>query len=178
MQAMPTQRGAAKFAQSTVSSTLLSVALVVFALTVLATLAGRWVAQSPARDAQVVSERLLRFEDGPDGSISVLDASSGQPVEVLRGEQGFVRGTLRGFARERRRAGVSSAAPLALQSLGDKRLVLRDPLSTHRVDLGAFGPDNAAAFARWLPHNPASASAAVNAPHAPHANNPTPGRQP
>jgi hypothetical protein len=40
---------------------------------------------------------------------------------------------------------------LLLQGLNGQRLVLSDPHSTHRVDLGAFGPDNAAAFARWLP---------------------------
>jgi putative photosynthetic complex assembly protein len=99
----------------------------------------------------VVAERLLRFIDMPDGGIDVMDAQTGQRLDLLHGEQGFVRGTLRGFARERKRNEVPLDTALSLVLHADRRLELRDQSTTHRVDLGAFGPDNAAAFARWLP---------------------------
>jgi hypothetical protein len=45
----------------------------------------------------------LRFEDGADGSVAVIDAAAARPLEAITGEQGFLRGTLRALARERRK---------------------------------------------------------------------------
>jgi putative photosynthetic complex assembly protein len=101
-------------------------------------------------DAPAVSLRELRFEDRPDGSIAVIDARDGQLVQRVEGESGFVRGTLRGLARERQRMGHGPQQPFHLVQRADGRLTLIDPVSGARVDLESFGPTNAGHFARWV----------------------------
>jgi len=101
-------------------------------------------------DAAAVATRDLRFEDRPDGSIAVIDASSGIVIESIVGEQGFIRGTLRGLARERKRQGIGPEAPFQLVGRADGRLTLIDPATGRRVDLESFGPVNAGAFVRLL----------------------------
>jgi putative photosynthetic complex assembly protein len=112
----------------------------------------RWMGFRPVRsDAATVAERQLRFEDGSDGSVGVFDASSGVEIDRLHGEQGFLRGTLRGLARERRRMGVAGNPPLHLLARADGRLTLHDPATGQYLDLESFGPSNAGVYARWLP---------------------------
>lgn len=101
-------------------------------------------------DAVTVVERTLRFVDRPDGGIAVMDARSGRTLDVMQGEQGFLRGTLRGMARERRRSGMDDSTPLSLLARADGRLTLVDPSTGRRIDLESFGPTNAAVFARWI----------------------------
>lgn len=101
-------------------------------------------------DAVTVVERTLRFVDRPDGGIAVMDARSGRTLDVMQGEQGFLRGTLRGMARERRRSGLDDSTPLSLLARADGRLTLVDPSTGRRIDLESFGPTNAAVFARWI----------------------------
>lgn len=104
-------------------------------------------------DAAAVAERRLRFVDRSDRGIDVVDAASGRTLEVLHGEQGFLRGTLRGLLRARKRAGGASDATLVLTARADGRLTLADPGTGERIDLESFGSTNAALFARWLtPH--------------------------
>ncbi|MEO6745122.1 MAG: photosynthetic complex assembly protein PuhC [Caldimonas sp.] len=99
-------------------------------------------------DAPTVAVREFRFEDRSDGSIAVLDASSRAVVEtVAPGTNGFLRGTMRGLARERKRQGIGSEMPFRMIGHADGRLTLEDPGTGRRVDLGSFGPTNAAAFA-------------------------------
>ena len=101
-------------------------------------------------DAPAVTERALRFLDRPDGSIAVIDAGDGRVVDSVTGESGFVRGTLRGLARERKRQGIGAEQPFHLIARADGRLTLTDPATGRRVDLESFGPTNAAAFAHML----------------------------
>ena len=103
------------------------------------------------RAAAAVAERTLRFEDRSDGGVAVLDGQSGQLVAVLRGEQGFVRGTLRALTRERHSRGIGNGPPFTLTAYIDHRLTLLDPATGARIDLDAFGPTNMAEFARFLP---------------------------
>ena len=116
-------------------------------------------------DAAAVQTRALRFEDRPDGSIAVFDARSGLVVHRVTGEAGFVRGTLRGLARERKRAGGGPDQAFELVARADGRFTLRDPVTGRRVDLDAFGPVNAAGFATLLyvglPPTPVTAPAAA-----------------
>ena len=64
--------------------------------------------------ANVVQARDLRFEDRDDGSVAVLDAGTRQVVEILApGTNGFVRGVMRGLARERKLGGIGDAPPSA-----------------------------------------------------------------
>jgi putative photosynthetic complex assembly protein len=102
-------------------------------------------------DAAPVTTREFRFEDRPDGSIVVLDASGKQLIDtVAPGTNGFLRGTMRGLARERMRQGVSPQLPFRMVGRADGKLTLEDPGTGRRVDLGSFGPTNAAVFAQIM----------------------------
>jgi putative photosynthetic complex assembly protein len=98
-----------------------------------------------------VAERLLSFSDQPDGGVLVTDTRTGQAVQVLHGEQGFLRGVLRGLARERRASGIGAAPPYRLSLHAEGRLLITDTQTGRFIDLASFGTDNAAVFARWLP---------------------------
>jgi putative photosynthetic complex assembly protein len=130
---------------------LAAMALVV--LTIAGTAAVRWTGLSPsqAEDAPTVAERKLHFDDQADGSIAIRDARDGTLVDTVEpGTQGFVRGTLRGLARERKRQGLGPETPFELLGRADGRLTLVDPATGRRVDLESFGPTNAAAFAKLI----------------------------
>ena len=103
-----------------------------------------------APDAPAVKVRELRFEDRPDGSIAVFDGKTGAEVEAVTGQAGFVRGTLRGLARERRARGLGPEQPFQLIGRADGRLTLSDPATGRTVDLESFGPTNASVFAQML----------------------------
>ena len=100
-------------------------------------------------DAQTVSVREVRFEDTPEGAVAVIDGVTGARIETVTGEQGFLRGTLRGLARERKRANLGPEQNFQLIGRADGRLTLADPATGQRIDLESFGPTNAAVFARW-----------------------------
>ena len=101
-------------------------------------------------DAPVLTTRSLLFDDRADGGIDVFDAKTHRRIDTVIGQAGFVRGTLRGLARERRRAGIGNTAPFELVAHTDGRLTLIDPSTTRRVDLESFGPTNMADFVRLL----------------------------
>ena len=102
-------------------------------------------------DAPAVEQREFRFEDRPDGSIVVLDVSGRQTIDtVAPGSNGFLRGTMRGLARERKRQGVSPELPFRMIGRADGKLTLEDPGTGRRVDLASFGPTNAAVFAQIM----------------------------
>ncbi len=102
-------------------------------------------------DAPAVATRDVRFEDRPDGSIAVLDASGKKVVDtVAPGTNGFLRGTMRGLARERMRERIGHELPFRLIGRADGKLTLLDPGTGRRVDVGSFGPTNAAAFAHIM----------------------------
>jgi putative photosynthetic complex assembly protein len=109
-------------------------------------------------DAPAVQVRALRFEDRPDGSVAVIDAHSGQLVHAVTGEAGFVRGTLRGLARERKRMGGGPEQAFELIARADGRFTLHDPVTGRRVDLDSFGPANAAGFVDILRAGQATAA--------------------
>lgn len=102
-------------------------------------------------EAPAVAVREFRFEDRPDGSIVVFDAHDQRLVDtVAPGTNGFLRGTMRGLARERQRRGVGAAPPFRMVGHADGRLTLEDPTTGRHIDLGSFGPTNAAVFARIM----------------------------
>jgi putative photosynthetic complex assembly protein len=118
----------------------------------------RWGKSAPPADAPALAQRTLRFTDLPDGGIRIADGASGRTLDVLRGEQGFLRGTLRALVRERRQRGLTEQGALLLAARADGRLVLADPATGAHIDLQSFGPTNAAVFARWLPEGPSQGS--------------------
>jgi putative photosynthetic complex assembly protein len=104
------------------------------------------VAAAPARAIELV------FLDEPDGSVQVRRSEDRSLVQVIRPTTGgFVRGVMRGFARDRMVRGVGSTPPFLLAQSQTGQLSLTD-LATGRVTvLEAFGSTNRAAFASMLP---------------------------
>ena len=118
------------------------------ALTLVTVGTARWQGwHDQVQDAPTVWEMRLKFEDMPDGSVRVSDATDGHPLADFVGEQGFLRGSLRAMARLRRVAQAEREAPLLLRALADGRLMLIDPTLGERIDLDSFGPSNKAVFA-------------------------------
>ncbi len=129
------------------------VALGVLIVTAVAVIAlARWSAAPVPAVVQepVAHQRLLQFSDLPDGAVGVTDAGSGKEVARFEGEQGFLRGTLRAVARERRMRGLGAEQPLELIAYRDGRLSLHDPATGTRIALESFGTTNASVFARLL----------------------------
>ncbi|MFO1323602.1 MAG: photosynthetic complex assembly protein PuhC [Burkholderiales bacterium] len=128
-------------AAALVLAALLAVALV--------RLTGIGVSHDP--DAAAVSVREFRFADRADGGVAILDGAADRVVDtVAPGTNGFLRSTLRGLARERKRQGAGADTPFRLVGRADGRLTLEDPATQRRVDLESFGPTNAAVFARLM----------------------------
>jgi putative photosynthetic complex assembly protein len=109
--------------------------------------------RAPAIVADAVrSERAFRAADRDDGAVVLTDAATGAEILLVApGEDGFVRGTLRGLARERRAHDLGPQAPFRLVAWGDGRLTLDDTATGRRLDLLAFGQTQAEAFSRLLP---------------------------
>ena len=108
-------------------------------------------ANETAKDA-AITERTLRFEDRNDGSIVVLDAKTRSEIaQIAPGTNGFLRSTLRGLARERKRRDIGAEPPFVLSIRADGRLTLEDPATVRQVDLEAFGATNATVFRQFLP---------------------------
>ncbi len=94
----------------------------------------------------------LRFADQKDGSILVTEAGRGTTVAVLAPDtNGFVRGVMRGMARDRLSRRLGPAMPFRLSRDAAGRLWMQDLATRRLVDLEAFGGDNRAAFADFLP---------------------------
>jgi putative photosynthetic complex assembly protein len=107
--------------------------------------------RSEAHVARLVQRDLI-FSDRADGAVVVTDLS-GATVGVImpNSEQGFVRGLMRGLARERRLREAPKSAPFRLELWSDNGLTLTDLATGRQIELGSFGPTNRAAFAVMLP---------------------------
>ncbi|MBU2033722.1 MAG: phosphonoacetaldehyde methylase, partial [Alphaproteobacteria bacterium] len=100
-----------------------------------------------------LEQRSLRFADGADGSVLITEAATGERVGMIAAgseQGGFIRGVMRGLARERRMYDVGSEPPFTLTLWQDGSMSLVDDATGRSVELGAFGPDNRAAFAVLL----------------------------
>ena len=122
----------------------------VIAVSLAAAVAGRMNPSSTAPTGPVAMMRELRFEDGADGSVIVRMAGQEQPIDVLTGEQGFLRGTVRGLVRTRKAEGIGPEVPCRHTAWADGRLTLEDPTTARLLDLSAFGPMNTTVFGRLL----------------------------
>jgi putative photosynthetic complex assembly protein len=70
--------------------------------------------------------------------------------EISPGEGGFVRGALRGFARERRLENPGMESAFRLAAVPGGAIILEDPVSGRWTDLRAFGATNVQSFADIL----------------------------
>ncbi|MBB2961237.1 photosynthetic complex assembly protein PuhC [Methylobacterium sp. R2-1] len=105
--------------------------------------------EQPARPIQTLA---FHAEDQPDGAINLRAAENGSLVARIEpGQDGFIRGTLRGLAQARQREGLSREPPFTLTRFDNGTLSLDDEATGRQVPLLAFGPSNAKAFARLLP---------------------------
>jgi len=119
------------------------------ALVAMARLNGVGATRMPV--AAVVSTRDLRFEDLSNGGISVYDMQAERVITTVQpGTNGFLRGVLRGLARERRREEVGKLPPFRLTRWADGRLSIDDPMTGQRVNLEVFGPTNVEVFAQLM----------------------------
>lgn len=123
----------------------------------IARLAGLPPEASPAAiraqgNVAAVKSRDLQFADQPDGSLRVIDAANGQTAKLIvaGSESGFIRGVMRGMARERLKAGVGHDAPFRLTLWQNGQLTLKDAATDRDVELSGFGDTNRAAFAALL----------------------------
>ena len=96
--------------------------------------------------------RDLTFRDRADGAVTITDVTTGKPAEVIEpgSKSGFIRGVMRGLARERRMHHVGDGPAFRLASWPDGGLSLTDTATGRVIELGAFGPTNRAAFASLL----------------------------
>jgi putative photosynthetic complex assembly protein len=102
-------------------------------------------------DAPAVQVRELLFDDRADGSVSIREAGSGRVVAtVAPGTGGFLRGTMRGLVRERKRQGIGDDVAFRLVGHADGRLTLEDPATGRQIDIGSFGPANSSSFAQLM----------------------------
>jgi putative photosynthetic complex assembly protein len=105
----------------------------------------------PVETSTPVAALNLKFVDQTDGSVAVLNGDDGSVVETVKpGTNGFLRSTMRGFARERKRSSIGPETPFRLTAWADGRLTLVDSATGRRVELEAFGPTNEQVFANLL----------------------------
>ena len=99
-----------------------------------------------------IASRNLRFLDRADGAVVIEDVDTGRIASIIQpGEKtGFIRGVMRGLARERRLRGIGDAPPFALTAWRDGELSLTDSATGRAIELTAFGTTNRAAFAALL----------------------------
>ncbi len=129
--------------------------LICAAVLIAIVIGGAWAARHSGfgRSAPPVAEAVqslsLRFEDQQDGSVLVLRANDGAVIYRVAPEtNGFLRQTMRGLVRDRRRFGLGDEAPFVLTHWNDGRLTLDDPTIARRLELVSFGETNAGAFAQ------------------------------
>ncbi len=117
-----------------------------------------------ARHVAVVETRSLRFTDRADGALVIDDVARGTTAAVLPHgvNNGFIRGVLRGMARDRKLRDIGPAAPFTLTLFSDDALTLADPATGRSIELGSFGPTNRQSFADLLLlHRPVPSKAAL-----------------
>ncbi len=101
--------------------------------------------------ATVVESRLLRFVQGSDGGVTVIDANTGEAISATApGAEGFLKGALRGLNRMRMTEETANSMPYRLEQMANGQLLLIDTGSGVRLDLNAYGRGNAAVFADFL----------------------------
>lgn len=121
-------------------------------------------AERVANHVEVVEVRDLRFLDRADGALVIDDVDRGTVAAVLPhgSSNGFIRGVLRGMARDRLLWKVGQQPPFRLTLFSDGALTLFDPSTGRNIELGSFGPTNKQSFADLLLlHRPRPSAEAI-----------------
>lgn len=108
-------------------------------------------ARTALPDGVPLLARELTFLDGANGVVQVRSPAHPELSRTLPAEtHHFIRGVLRGLARERRQHHQLREAPFRLAAWPDGRLTLEDTTTMRVIALESFGPTNAAEFRRLL----------------------------
>ena len=101
-----------------------------------------------------VASRDLQFFDRADGAVVIQDVN-GETVRIIEAgtKDGFVRGVMRGLARERHMNDVGESPPFRLTRWADGSLSLTDTATGRIIELGSFGPTNRQTFDTLLPES-------------------------
>jgi putative photosynthetic complex assembly protein len=127
---------------------MLALALVSLALVSYAVATDRpRVAVPPPAD--ILAERLLILEGRGAQAVVVRAADGSLIADMAHG--GFITVIQNGLQRERLVHGIDPLLPVRLVHYANNRLAVHDPHTGWSVELGNFGADNRAAFARLLP---------------------------
>ena len=95
--------------------------------------------------------RELKVEDSAEGSVTVLDAKTGEKiVQYNRGEGSFFRATLRTLVHDRLRKGLTLDGNFRLETHLGNQLFLIDEVSGKTLSMNAYGPANMAVFAALM----------------------------
>ena len=132
-----------------------AIALVLFVL--LATLiASRTEPTLRSVQDSPLSTHQLVFHDRSDGAVVVTfpGAQLERRIVLAPGTHNFIRGVMRGLARDRRARGVGAEAVFQLTQWRDGRLELADPATGRRIPLESFGPTNLAEFRALIHPSP------------------------
>ncbi|MFM9978286.1 MAG: photosynthetic complex assembly protein PuhC [Sphingomonadaceae bacterium] len=111
------------------------------------------IAERAAAGVQALATRDLRFTDEADNSVRIVDVSTGSVAGIVAAgsETGFIRGVMRGLARERTKAGLGAdAAAFRLTAWANGQLSLTDLATGRTIELNGFGTTNVAAFRALL----------------------------
>jgi putative photosynthetic complex assembly protein len=93
----------------------------------------------------------LRFKDQPDGSIRITRAADDSLAGTVHpGDGGFIRGVMRGLARDRISRHIGEEPPFRLALSADGQLTLFDTATGRLIDLESFGQGNRASFFELL----------------------------
>lgn len=110
------------------------------------------IGTSRAVHAPIVEQRAFTVADRTEGGVLLRDAQDGRVIATIEpGDGGFIRGVLRGFARDRRAAQFSSTDSFLLARRSDGLLTIEDTSTGRIVELEGFGATNREAFAKLLP---------------------------
>jgi putative photosynthetic complex assembly protein len=105
----------------------------------------------PGRPVDMVD---LTIRQGDGDRVEVSDANSGKILaDFAPGEGGFVRGSMRALARMRMTADVDVNEPYRVIKWSSGAVSLSDTRTGQRIYLNAFGPDQVAAFEKFLGSN-------------------------
>lgn len=105
-----------------------------------------------AAKAVAVKSRDLVFMDTAAGDVAVRDVATGKvDTAVAAGSKtGFIRGVMRGLARDRHIRSLDGTKPFRLTRWSNGDLTLTDTATGRVIELGAFGETNRAAFEALL----------------------------
>lgn len=99
----------------------------------------------------VVNQRALRLEDTGGGGARIVEAGTGSVLaQMAEGEGGFVWTALRLLVVERRRFGQPLDAPFIVTHWSNGSITLADAAAGKTLELNAYGPTNASAFAALI----------------------------